>query len=120
MPVMTGHNSGGGLGPLPGFVERIEKLEDERRLIAAEIASVKAEAKTAGFDVKVIKAILAERKLSAYERQEYARLLRGEHWHTVKALDQQYMEAQLARAGTPSPEALMRLRSARVTLTGSW
>ena len=75
MTVMTGHNSGGGLGPLPGFVERIEKLEDERRLIAAEIASVKAEAKAAGFDVKVIKAILAERKLSAYERQEYATLL---------------------------------------------
>ena len=75
MPVMTGHNSGGGLSPLPGFVERIEKLEDERRLIAAEIASVKAEAKTAGFDVKVIKAILAERRLSAYERQEYATLL---------------------------------------------
>jgi len=75
MPVMTGHNSGGDLGPLPGFVERIEKLEDERRLIAAEIASVKAEAKTAGFDVKVIKAILAERRLSAYERQEYATLL---------------------------------------------
>lgn len=75
MPVMTGHNSGGGLGPLPGFVERIEKLEDERRLIAAEIANVKAEAKAAGFDVKVIKAILSERKLSAYERQEYATLL---------------------------------------------
>ena len=25
-------------------------------------------------------------------------------WHTVKALDQQYMEAQLARAGPPSPQ----------------
>ena len=27
-------------------------------------------------------------------------------WHTVKALDQQYMEAQLARAGTPSPQVI--------------
>jgi transposase len=27
-------------------------------------------------------------------------------WHTVKALDQQYMEAQLKRAGTPSPKAI--------------
>ena len=27
-------------------------------------------------------------------------------WHTVKALDQQYMEAQLKRAGTPSPQVI--------------
>ncbi len=35
-------------------------------------------------------------------------------WHTVKALEMQYMEAQLARAGTPGP------RFARGTPTGSW
>jgi transposase len=27
-------------------------------------------------------------------------------WHTVKTLDQQYMEAQLKRAGTPSPQVI--------------
>jgi hypothetical protein len=37
-------------------------------------------------------------------------------WHTVKALDQQYMEAQLKRAGTPSPQVIgiQRKRIGRV------
>lgn len=73
--MMTGHNSGAGLGPLPGFIERIERLEEERKALAADIASVKAEAKAAGFDPKVMKAILNERKLTASERQEHAALL---------------------------------------------
>ena len=44
-------------------------------------------------------------------------------WHTVKTLDQQYMEAQLKRAGTPSPRVIgideIRM-SGRVTPIGSW
>ena len=43
-------------------------------------------------------------------------------WHTVKALDMQYMEAQLKRAGTPGPQVIGvdEIRSAKVTPTGSW
>jgi len=43
-------------------------------------------------------------------------------WHTVKALEMQYMKAQLARAGTPGPQVIgsTRLRSARVIPIGSW
>ena len=40
-------------------------------------------------------------------------------WHTVKALDMQYMEAQLERVGTPGPQVI-GYRSAKVTPTGSW
>ncbi len=39
-------------------------------------------------------------------------------WDTVKELDQQYMRAQLAKAGTPGPKAISR--SASATPTGSW
>ena len=43
-------------------------------------------------------------------------------WHAVKALDKQYMAAQLARAGTPGPKAIGidEIRFARGMLTASW
>ena len=58
---------------LLGFVERIERLEDEKRevkasiepelkLLAGEIADVKKEAASAGFDAKALKVILDERR----------------------------------------------------------
>ena len=41
-------------------------------------------------------------------------------WHTVKALEMQYMEAQLARVGRPGPQGSTRSRSARGIPIGSW
>jgi hypothetical protein len=38
-------------------------------------------------------------------------------WHTVKALDQQYMEAQLARAGTPSPRVIRKGHTYRIVVS---
>ena len=60
---------------LTSFVQRIEALEEEKREIAAQIAEVKGEAKSAGFDVKVINALVRERRMSAHDRREFLELL---------------------------------------------
>jgi uncharacterized protein (UPF0335 family) len=52
---------------LRSYIERIERLEEERRSLAADIKDIKAEAKSSGFDVKVINALLKERRMDAAE-----------------------------------------------------
>lgn len=60
---------------LRSFIERIERLEEERRTIAGDIREVKAEAKAAGYDVKVINQLLKLRRMDAADRQEQEALL---------------------------------------------
>lgn len=62
-------------GQLKQIVERIERLEDEKKAISADIAEVKAEAKANGFDVKIINAVIRLRKKDEAERQEEEALL---------------------------------------------
>lgn len=54
-----GHNSA---SQIRAFVERIERLEEEKRTIADDIKDVKAEAKGCGFDTKALNAVIAIRK----------------------------------------------------------
>lgn len=75
MTATVGHNSKrrvGGLAAdqLRSIVERIERLEEEKASIAADIRDVFAEAKGNGFDVKALRTILKLRKLDAAERDE--------------------------------------------------
>lgn len=56
-------------GRLLSYIERIEWLEEEKRSIADDIKDVKAEAKSAGFDVKTITKIIAERRMTPAERR---------------------------------------------------
>ena len=77
MTDMTGHNSGaveGGIAAdrLRSIIERVERLEEERKALAGDIKDVFSEAKSAGFDVKVIKQIIRIRKQepAAVEEQE--------------------------------------------------
>ena len=62
-------------GQLKSIVERIENLNEERKTIAADIKEVYAEAKGNGFDVKIIRKVIALRKKDADERQEEEALL---------------------------------------------
>ena len=55
---------------LRSIVERIERLEEEKKAIADDIRDVFAEAKGNGFDVKTLREIIKLRKLEAAERQE--------------------------------------------------
>ena len=60
---------------LRAFVERIERMEEERSAIAADIKEIYTEAKGNGFDTKIIRKIVAIRKQDANERMEQEALL---------------------------------------------
>jgi len=55
---------------LRSLIERIEKLEEDKKEISTDIREVFAEAKSAGFDVKIMRAILKLRKMDAASRDE--------------------------------------------------
>ena len=60
---------------LRSLIERIERLEEEKKVIAGDIRDIFAEAKSAGFDVKVMREILKLRKMDAADRDEKELLL---------------------------------------------
>ena len=60
---------------LVAFVERIERLEEEKKGIADDIKEVYAEAKGNGFDVKVLRKVISVRKQDASERAEQEAIL---------------------------------------------
>jgi len=60
---------------LRAFVERIERLEEERAAIAADIRDVYAEAKGNGFDVKIMRSVIRLRKQETHEREEQQQLM---------------------------------------------
>ena len=60
---------------LKQFIERIERLEEEKTAIANDIRDVFGEAKTRGFDVKVMRQVLRIRKMNNNERSELEHLL---------------------------------------------
>ena len=60
---------------LKAFVERIERLEEEKKAIADDIRDVYAEAKGTGFDVKALRAIVRMRKQDVNERREQEAIL---------------------------------------------
>ena len=60
---------------LKSIIERIERLEEEKAGLAGDIKDVFAEAKANGFDVKVLRKIIALRKRDHDERQEEEAIL---------------------------------------------
>jgi len=62
-------------GQLKALVERIERLEEEKKSIAGDIKEVYAEAKANGFDTKVLRKVISLRKKDAAERQEEEAIL---------------------------------------------
>lgn len=62
-------------GQLRAYIERVERLEEEKRSIADDIKDVYAEAKGTGFDTKAIRAIIALRRKDQAERQEAEAIL---------------------------------------------
>src|SRR5665213_2220683 len=64
-------NVGGIAGDrLRSLIERIERLEEERRALGEDIREVYSEAKSAGFDVKVMRQIVRLRKMDKADRDE--------------------------------------------------
>ena len=62
-------------GHLRSFIERIEKLEEEKRTIADDIKDVYGEAKGTGFDVKIMRKIISLRRQDKSKRQEEEEIL---------------------------------------------
>jgi uncharacterized protein (UPF0335 family) len=60
---------------LKAFVERIEKLEEEKKTISDDIRDVYAESKANGFDVKALRQIIKLRKIEPTERDEQGAIL---------------------------------------------
>ena len=60
---------------LKAIIERVERLEEEKKAISDDIKDVYAEAKGNGFDVKALRTIIRLRKQDADERQEQETIL---------------------------------------------
>lgn len=60
---------------LKAFIERIERLEEEKAGLAQDIKDVYSEAKGTGFDVKILRKIIRLRKMDAEKRREEEELV---------------------------------------------
>lgn len=81
---------------LRALIERIENVEGERAALAADVKDIYAEAKSHGFDTKIMRKIVALRKKDAAQRAEE---------EAVMAL---YLEALGDLASTPLGEAALK------------
>lgn len=73
MTVANGSNS---LAALRGYVERVERLEGEKKTIGDDIKAVYSEAKGTGFDTKILRKLIALRKKDRAELEEESALLK--------------------------------------------
>ncbi|MBB4198709.1 DUF2312 domain-containing protein [Rhodoblastus sphagnicola] len=62
-------------GHLKSFIERIERLEEEKKAIAEDIKEVYAEAKGNGYDVKIMRKIISIRRQDENKRREEEEIL---------------------------------------------
>lgn len=69
------NNGGVKSGQLRAFVERIERLEEEKRTMADDIKDVYAEAKGNGFDVKILRKVVSLRRQDLNKRREEEEIL---------------------------------------------
>lgn len=74
MTPKKGHNSFSG-ERLKSFIERVERLEEEKAALAADIKDIYSEAKSSGFDVKIMRQIVRIRKADPLDVKEQEELL---------------------------------------------
>ena len=72
---MTEHTGGVAAERLTSFIERLERLEDEKRDVGDQIKDVFAEAKGEGFDVRTMREVLKLRRMKPHDRSEREELL---------------------------------------------
>ena len=82
----TANTGGIARDQLRSIVERIERLEEEKAALAADIREVFAEAKGNGFDVKTLRQVIRLRKQDKAERQEQEAIL-DLYLHALGMLD---------------------------------
>jgi uncharacterized protein (UPF0335 family) len=89
-----GHNSNAADERLRLLIERIERLEEEKKGIADDIRDVYAEAKAVGYDPKIMRQIVRLRKMKPDDRSEMQMLLET----YLNALGMDYVETPLGQA----------------------
>lgn len=72
-----GHNSRGGFArdQLKSFINRIERMEEEKAALLADIKEIYSEAKGTGFDTKIMRQVIRLRKLDKADFQEQEAML---------------------------------------------
>tara|TARA_R110002126_G_scaffold63960_1_gene163978 strand:- start:166 stop:420 length:255 start_codon:yes stop_codon:yes gene_type:complete len=60
---------------LRAFIERIERMEEEKKTIADDISEIYNEAKSSGYDTKILRKVISVRKLDPNERAEQEAVL---------------------------------------------
>lgn len=60
---------------LKSFIERIERLEEEKKAMGADIREVYSEAKSSGFDTKIMRKVIALRRMEPSDRAEQEALM---------------------------------------------
>jgi uncharacterized protein (UPF0335 family) len=60
---------------LKQIVEKVERLEEEKREVAEQIKEVFAEAKSEGFDIRTLRQVLRLRRMKPHDRNEQEELL---------------------------------------------
>ena len=73
--VATNHDADATDNQLKLFIERVERLEEEKKGIADDIRDTYAEAKAVGYDAKIMRQIVRLRKLPPHDRAEMEALL---------------------------------------------
>lgn len=71
---------------LRSFIERLERLDEEKRALSEDMKEVFAQAKSTGFDVKAIRQILKERRQDAAERRDFEAVV-DTYRHALGQLD---------------------------------
>lgn len=71
----AGVSGGVAAGQIKSIIERVERLEEEKTALAGDIREIYAEAKSNGYDVKVLRQIVRIRKQDTAERQEQEAIL---------------------------------------------
>lgn len=73
---VIGHNTGGiAADRLRSIVDRVERLEEERKSLGSDIRDIFLEAKNAGFDIKVLRQLIRIRKQEPAEVEEQETLM---------------------------------------------
>jgi uncharacterized protein (UPF0335 family) len=60
---------------LKSFIERIERLEEEKKALSGDIKEIYSEAKSGGFDAKIMRQVVRIRKMDKAEREEQEALV---------------------------------------------
>ena len=102
----AGMSGGVAAGQIKSIIERVERLEEEKAALAGDIREVYAEAKSNGYDVKILRKIVAIRKQDSAQVQEMEDIL-DLYLHALGMTDEPRETStkleQLAGAPPPAP-----------------